>query len=585
VVNNKKDLSEYYREYRLKNAQKERERNRIYESKNRERIKERKHQYYIENKDTILEKNRKQRLKNSDITKEKQREKYIQKKREIDPNFAIGEKKYSWTDQESVRSFFEIVAKEYHIIDFKGWYRISRDQIKMAGGGGMFHRYGNLGVALKFAYPEHPWELHKFEIRYKESAQHWLVVTVRNLLPGVDVYENYSFPDLCWEDTGGHVEFDIWIPSLNLVLEYQGQYHSVELPESSGFASASQVRLRDAKKKEMCEKKGILYVAIDYWWKEKKYSLSSTLHQYLPDVFAKTNLPPIPPTLPADYKPWNNRTDKERPKKIKRLMQGFDYSIEHPKFENPKGWFMTEKFDGIRGYWDGTQFWSKNGNIINVPESFKTGLPNYHLDGEFWGGYEENEVKTILLKINCGKRSSRGLDWEKVKFCVFDAPQVQSTYDKRNLFIRMNIPKFKNNKVLSIPVKKCKGLVHLEENLSKIIDKGRKGIMLYRPDTLEIIGRTRRVLKVKKYFHADVKFLHVSVESFTLVCEQSDGIHISVSCKRVYFFEPPTQGTMIPVQYQGYFALSSKYKYPVMNTKLYEERNKQNSSPFIRNSI
>jgi DNA ligase-1 len=39
-------------------------------------------------------------------------------------------------------------------------------------------------------------------------------------------------------------------------------------------------------------------------------------------------------------------------------MQGIDWCNE-----DPTGWYMSEKLDGIRAYWDGNQFWSKRGTI------------------------------------------------------------------------------------------------------------------------------------------------------------------------------------------------------------------------------
>ena len=38
------------------------------------------------------------------------------------------------------------------------------------------------------------------------------------------------------------------------------------------------------------------------------------------------------------------------------IMQGSDWNNE-----DPTGWIMSEKLDGIRAYWDGKQFWSKRG--------------------------------------------------------------------------------------------------------------------------------------------------------------------------------------------------------------------------------
>ena len=50
----------------------------------------------------------------------------------------------------------------------------------------------------------------------------------------------------------------------------------------------------------------------------------------------------------------------------------------------PKGWFMTEKYDGMRLYWNGTQFYTRQGKKLNVPESLTKQLPVIALDGELW---------------------------------------------------------------------------------------------------------------------------------------------------------------------------------------------------------
>jgi len=38
-------------------------------------------------------------------------------------------------------------------------------------------------------------------------------------------------------------------------------------------------------------------------------------------------------------------------------------------------WWMSEKLDGVRAYWDGTQFISRLGNIYHAPDFFVAGLP------------------------------------------------------------------------------------------------------------------------------------------------------------------------------------------------------------------
>ena len=50
------------------------------------------------------------------------------------------------------------------------------------------------------------------------------------------------------------------------------------------------------------------------------------------------------------------------------------------------GWWMSEKLDGVRAYWDGKQFLSRQGNLFHAPQWFIDGLPGIALDGELWIG-------------------------------------------------------------------------------------------------------------------------------------------------------------------------------------------------------
>ncbi len=53
---------------------------------------------------------------------------------------------------------------------------------------------------------------------------------------------------------------------------------------------------------------------------------------------------------------------------------------------DPKGYWMSEKLDGIRAYWDGKQLYSKHGVVLEAPSFWKGNLPQVTLDGELWMG-------------------------------------------------------------------------------------------------------------------------------------------------------------------------------------------------------
>jgi DNA ligase-1 len=45
---------------------------------------------------------------------------------------------------------------------------------------------------------------------------------------------------------------------------------------------------------------------------------------------------------------------------------------------------MSEKFDGMRLFWDGAAFYSRQGKIVKVPEFITSQMPKISLDGELW---------------------------------------------------------------------------------------------------------------------------------------------------------------------------------------------------------
>ena len=54
------------------------------------------------------------------------------------------------------------------------------------------------------------------------------------------------------------------------------------------------------------------------------------------------------------------------------------------KEHDPSGWWMSEKLDGVRAYWSGTSFYSRQGNVFQAPEWFTADLGSTPLDGELW---------------------------------------------------------------------------------------------------------------------------------------------------------------------------------------------------------
>ena len=81
------------------------------------------------------------------------------------------------------------------------------------------------------------------------------------------------------------------------------------------------------------------------------------------------------------------------------------------------GWWMSEKLDGVRAYWDGKQFLSRQGNPFYAPDWFTEKLPGHPLDGELFGGR-----KKFQRTVSIVRRQDKSDDWKEIAFVVFDAP-------------------------------------------------------------------------------------------------------------------------------------------------------------------
>ena len=119
-------------------------------------------------------------------------------------------------------------------------------------------------------------------------------------------------------------------------------------------------------------------IPVPYWWDKDIENLATTIYIERPELF--TQIPtgkPISSTEPAEREKY--RTVDEAAMK-KTLMAATQWE----EGDNPTGWKMTEKFDGMRLLWNGTDFYTRQGNKLKIPSFVSSSMPNIVLDGELW---------------------------------------------------------------------------------------------------------------------------------------------------------------------------------------------------------
>lgn len=160
--------------------------------------------------------------------------------------------------------------------------------------------------------------------------------------------------------------------------------------------------------------------------------------------------------------------------------------------QNPWGWWISEKLDGVRAVWNGRTLVSRTGKVFHAPVWFIKDLPaGITLDGEL------GEARGMFQKTVGTVRTHKG-DWGNVKYMIFDVVAGGGYEIRRDTLERLKLPG--HCKVLKQT--RCKGEQHLEDFEAGILESGGEGVMLRKSNSLYEHDRSENLLKMK-IFHTD----------------------------------------------------------------------------------
>lgn len=227
------------------------------------------------------------------------------------------------------------------------------------------------------------------------------------------------------------------------------------------------------------------------------------------------------------------------------------------KWENDvdiSGWWLSEKLDGVRAYWDGTQFLSRLGNKFHAPPWFTAGLPKTPLDGELWGGR-----KLFQRTVGIVKRQDESPLWKDLLYVVFDAPAFDGAFEERMAHVETLVGSGAHPYARVHAQQVCRDVEHLKEELTRVEALGGEGLMARRPKSRYEAGRSSTLLKVKTFHDAEARVIgHVAGAGRhkgrlgALQVELADGTRFNVGSgfsdrERE---EPPEIGALITFRYQ-----------------------------------
>ena len=156
--------------------------------------------------------------------------------------------------------------------------------------------------------------------------------------------------------------------------------------------------------------------------------------------------------------------------------------------ENIEKFAVSEKFDGVRGIWDGRTMFSKRGKKLAIPPCFAEKLAVLNLqngefvEGEFWTNYGDFEKISSLIR----RKNPTCADFDGVKFLIFNAHLNESSDFLANLTrISSSLMGDKNAKAIQKTAQIQVIAQHKFTNANEVVDffnavvaKGGEGVIL-----------------------------------------------------------------------------------------------------------
>ena len=221
------------------------------------------------------------------------------------------------------------------------------------------------------------------------------------------------------------------------------------------------------------------------------------------------------------------------------------------------GWLMSEKLDGVRGFWDGKQLHSKNGRLLYPPEAFIAGLPAFPLEGELWGGRGSFEQTAGIVM-----RQQPHDGWLLLKFAIFDVPQAPGGFTQRIDRARDWFTKHPSAYAFVIAQIPVRDQAHLQQELQRVEHLGGEGLIVRRPGAGYAAGRSAEILKVKQYQDAEATVLahlpgqgkHTGRLGALLVAlDNGTQFRIGNGFSDAEREAPPPVGTRVTFKHYGYY--------------------------------
>jgi DNA ligase-1 len=219
-------------------------------------------------------------------------------------------------------------------------------------------------------------------------------------------------------------------------------------------------------------------------------------------------------------------------------------------------YWVSEKYDGVRGYWDGRQLVLRSGDKVAAPAWFTAHWPNQPMDGELWTGRGRFEQTVSTVR----SQTPNDTAWHDVRFMVFDLPQQPGNFTQRLAALRRLLPITSAPWLVPVPQQRATTHEELLVLLERTVRGGGEGLMLHRGSSAYLAQRGNDLLKVKNFDDADAKVVahlggkgRLAGRMGALLVEMPNGrrFKLGTGFTDAQRKSPPAVGSWVSYRYNG----------------------------------
>jgi len=223
---------------------------------------------------------------------------------------------------------------------------------------------------------------------------------------------------------------------------------------------------------------------------------------------------------------------------------------------NIEDYWASEKYDGVRAYWDGQQLLSRSGKIYPAPSWFTQPLPNTPLDGELWLGRQQFDQLSGIVR----KHKPQPQDWKNIRYMVFDLPRAALIFDQRLAKLTILIADIDAGHIQLVPQKKFTSQPQLINHLNNLVNQGAEGLMLHKGSSYYHHKRNDDLLKLKQAQDAEAIVIKIIpgrgkykglMGAILVAMPDGKRFKIGSGFSDKERANPPALGSLVTYQYNG----------------------------------